>query len=70
MLGTVLQKRFLCDLLCTWGNFMGIFFAVFFFNVPNSAQGLLYRAHLILLFTQPRDENVSYFRNSHAKALQ
>ena len=48
---------------------MGIFFAVFF-NAPNLAQGLLYGAHLILLFAQTRYENVSHFRNSHANNLR
>ena len=48
---------------------MGIFFAVFF-NVPNLAQGLLYGAHLILLFAQTRYENVSHFRTSHANNLR
>ena len=48
---------------------MGIFFAVFF-NAPNLAQGLLYGAHLILLFAQTRYENVSHFRTSHANNLR
>ena len=60
VLGTVLRKRFLCDLLCIWGNFLGIFLAIFLTFQTQRRASLLYRAHLILLFTQTRYENVSY----------
>ena len=42
------------------GNFLGIFFAVFLTFQTQRRASLLYRAHLILLFTQTRYENVSY----------
>ena len=50
-----------CAIYCAFGgNFLGIFFAVFLTFQTQRRASLLYRAHLILLFTQTRYENVSY----------